>query len=157
MLLSHCLSERDIKNWTKQSRRVFVPLCVCQTNEIISCIRKYDKYNLRMLDQSEAKPWVSDAIVNEEKNIPSHSMFCTRADEAVIQRQEVVQPLPHYINTLSRQRSTKGWGKEVTAPQGFLINPPLLNILHNDIMHYIIISSDIIVKYWNAAQVARNT
>lgn len=41
----------------------------------------------------------------------------------------------------------KGGGKKVTAPQGFLINPPLLNVLHNDIMHYIIIGSDIIIKY----------
>lgn len=49
-LLSHS------KNRTQQSRRVLVPVCPCQTNKIISCIRKYDKYNLQMLDQSEAKP-----------------------------------------------------------------------------------------------------
>lgn len=40
----------------------------------------------------------------------------------------------------------KGGGREVTAPQGFSINPPLLNILHNDTMRYMIIRSDIIIK-----------
>lgn len=85
-------------------------------------------------------------------------MLCTWPDEAVTQKQEVVvQPLPHYTNTLSRQCTTKGWGQEGYSSQGFLINPPLLNILHNDIMHYIIIGSDIIIKYRNATQVARNT
>lgn len=73
-------------------------------------------------------------------------MFCTRLDEAVIQRQEVVQPLPITQIHLVGSAQQKGGGKKVTAPQGFLINPPLLNILHNDIMHYIIISSDVIIK-----------
>lgn len=109
----HCLFERGGKVWIKQGRHVFVRACVCQTSKIISCIRKYGKYNLRMLDQSEAKPWVSDAIVNEWKTLPSHSTFCTWPDEAVIQKQEeAVQPLPHYTNTLSRQSTTKGWGQE---------------------------------------------
>lgn len=134
-LLSHS------KNGTQQSRRVLVPACLCQTNKIISCIRKYDKYNLRMLDQSEAKPWVSDAAVNEWKIVPSHSVFRTWRHEAVRRRQEVVQPLPRH-----KYMQQKGGGREVTAPQGFPINPPLLNILHNDTMRYMIIRSDIIIK-----------
>lgn len=55
MLLSHYLSERQ-KNLSTTEQAVFVPVYVCQTNKIISCIRKYDKYNLRTLDQREAKP-----------------------------------------------------------------------------------------------------
>lgn len=103
------LRRREKFQWAIEQARVCA--WVYQTNKIISCIRKYDKSNLWMLDQREAKPWVSDAAVNEWKTIPSHSMFCARLDEAVIQRQEVVQPLPHYTNTLRRQRLTKGWGQ----------------------------------------------